>query len=59
VTGTIALLWSLWPKASPTAVMLAVTQGHQGRRSTVVPPLLDASIAYQILRGEYGQEARS
>jgi subtilisin family serine protease len=49
VTGAIALLWSEFPNASAAEVKLAVTQAHARRRITVVPPLLDAWAAYQIL----------
>jgi subtilisin family serine protease len=49
VTGTIALLWSVFPAAVAALVKLAVTQaGGQSRRS-VVPPLLDARAAYKVL----------
>jgi subtilisin family serine protease len=47
VAGALALLWSLFPAASPTAIKLSVTSG--GRRTTVVPPLLDAWAAYRSL----------
>jgi subtilisin family serine protease len=50
VTGAVALLWSLGPTASATAVRYALSQGAIGRRATVVPPLLDAWRAYQVLR---------
>jgi subtilisin family serine protease len=49
VTGAIALLWSEIPDASGAALRLAVTQGHPSRRTSVVPPLLDAGRAYQHL----------
>ena len=49
VTGTVALLWSEFPNASATDIKLAITQPYSGRRNTVVPPLLDAWIAYQSL----------
>ena len=49
VTGTIALLWSEFPTASAAAVKLAVTNAGGRRRSTVVPPLLDAWDAYRVL----------
>lgn len=49
VTGTIALLWSEFPAASAAQVQLAVTQASAPRRSSVVPPLLDAAAAYQAL----------
>lgn len=49
VTGAIALLWSEFPTASAAAVRLAVVQTSARRRTTVVPPLLDAWAAYQSL----------
>jgi subtilisin family serine protease len=49
VTGTIALLWSLFPAATAAEIKLAVTQAHKSRRTTVVPPLLDAWEAYQVM----------
>ena len=64
VTGAIALLWSEFPAASAAKIKLAVT-GATLRRGSVVPPLLDAAAAYELLlkgdeRGEwYGKENRS
>lgn len=49
VTGTIALLWSEFPTATAAEVKLAVTQAHRLRRTTLVPPLLDAWAAYQVM----------
>ena len=49
VTGTIALLWSEFPNASAAQIKLAITQASTPRRASVVPPLLDAAAAYQIL----------
>ena len=49
VTGTIALLWSEFPSARAAEVRLAVTNAGGRRRSTVVPPLLDAWDAYSEL----------
>jgi subtilisin family serine protease len=49
VTGAIALLWSEFPTATAAEVKLAVTQGNGVRRTTVVPPLLDAWAAYQVM----------
>jgi subtilisin family serine protease len=51
VTGATALLWSAFPSATPARVRLAVTQAHARRRTTIVPPLLDACVAYQTMRG--------
>jgi subtilisin family serine protease len=50
VTGTIALLWSEFPTAQAAAVRLAVTQACAPRRTAVVPPLLDAWAAYQLMK---------
>ena len=49
VTGTIALLLSIFPKATAAAVKSAATRAGFQRRPTVVPPLLDAWAAYQDL----------
>jgi subtilisin family serine protease len=49
VTGTIALLWSEFPKATTAQIKLAISQRAEVRRTSVVPPLLDASRAYQSL----------
>lgn len=49
VTGAIALLWSEFPTATAAEVKLAVTQANGFRRTTVVPPLLDAWTAYQFM----------
>ena len=50
VTGAIALLWSEFPTATATEVKFAATQAYTPRRTTVVPPLLDAWAAYQMMR---------
>jgi subtilisin family serine protease len=47
VTGAIALLWSEFRKASAAQIKLAVTQGR--RQNTIVPPLLDAWAAYELM----------
>lgn len=57
VTGTIALLWSQFPNATATEIRLAVSQAHKTRRPTIVPPVLDALGAYQVLSGVH--EGRS
>lgn len=51
VTGTVALLWSIFPNARPGHVIRAVTQAQRARLRSVVPPLLDAWSAYVSLRG--------
>jgi len=50
VTGAIALLLSEFSQAPAAAVKLAVTTASGARRTTVVPPLLNAWAAYQALR---------
>lgn len=49
VTGAIALLWSEFPTATAAEIKLAVTQSNGFRRTTVVPPLLNAWAAYQVM----------
>ncbi|TKK89125.1 hypothetical protein FDA94_11500 [Herbidospora galbida] len=49
VTGVIALLWSEFPDATHADLVHAVT-GSTSRRSSVVPPLVNAWTAYQTLR---------
>ncbi len=48
VSGTIALLWSVFPQASATQLRLAIT-GSLARRRSLTPPLLDAWAAYRVL----------
>lgn len=50
VTGAIALLFSAFPSATAAQVKLAVTRASTGRRTTIVPPVLNASAAYRILK---------
>ncbi|HWP93371.1 MAG TPA: S8 family serine peptidase [Thermodesulfobacteriota bacterium] len=50
VTGAIALLWSEFPKATGADMKVVITRSNGRRRNTVVPPLLDAWGAYQIIR---------
>ena len=49
VTGAIGLLWSEFPDATAAQIKLAVTQSPAARRTSVVPPLLDAGAAYRTL----------
>jgi subtilisin family serine protease len=49
VTGAVALLWSAFPTSPAAEVKTAVTQSHSGGRTSVAPPLLDASAAYHML----------
>lgn len=50
VTGAIALLLSEFPNASGANIKLVITHSNGHRRNTVVPPLLDAWGAYQIMK---------
>jgi subtilisin family serine protease len=50
VAGTLALLLSAFPAASAAEVRAAVTYAQGARRASVVPPLLDAWAAYQLLK---------
>jgi subtilisin family serine protease len=52
VTGALALLWSLFPAASPVELKQALL--HQRERSSIVPPLLDAHAAWRKLAARYG-----
>jgi subtilisin family serine protease len=49
VAGTVALLWSLFPSAPATEVKRAVTGLPFPVRRRLVPPLLDAWTAYQVM----------
>jgi len=49
VTGAAALLWSAFPAASAAQIKLALTQAGAPRRASVVPPLLDAMAAFEVL----------
>ena len=48
VTGAIALIWSLFPDASAAEVRMAIAPPTV-RRAAIVPPMLDATAAYQRL----------
>jgi subtilisin family serine protease len=49
VSATIALLWSLFTTAHASEIRHALAQGR--RRTTVIPPLLDAEAAYHAVLG--------
>jgi subtilisin family serine protease len=51
VTGAIALLWSLFPMADAASIRRALSQGP--RRTTVIPPLMDAYAAYERLAARF------
>lgn len=49
VTGTVALLWSAFPTATATEIKRAITRSGPAARKSIVPPLLNASAAYEAL----------
>jgi subtilisin family serine protease len=49
VSGAIALLWSVFPQATIAQVHFSVI-GSSHRRGILVPPVLDAWAAYQLLK---------
>jgi subtilisin family serine protease len=49
VTGAVALTWSEFPDAIAAEVRSAVTQPAAPRRTTIVPPLLNAWASYQVM----------
>lgn len=49
VTGTVALLWSAFPKATAAQVRFAVTRASRSPRRAIVPPMLDAWNAYSLM----------
>ena len=57
VTGAAALLWSVFPDAAAVDVKRALLSSPVGRRVTVVPPLLDAWGAYELLSGSRTRRA--
>lgn len=58
VTGTVALLWSLFPKANAQQIKLAVTSATP-RRAGLVAPVLNAWTAHQTLSKENYIEHRT
>jgi subtilisin family serine protease len=51
VTGAIALLWSEFPVASAGELLLAMRGTRRSSHVAIVPPLLDAWMAYQFMLG--------
>lgn len=49
VTGAIALLYSIFPNTTAAEIKSVVMRANATRRTSVVPPLLDAWTAYQNL----------
>lgn len=57
VTGAAALLWSVFPGVAAATIKHALLTSPAGRRRTVVPPLLDAWGAYEVLSGSRARRA--
>ena len=55
VTGAIALIWSLYPSASPPEIKEAVTPRGNDRGRGLVPPVLDAWRAHEKLERTSGR----
>jgi subtilisin family serine protease len=49
VMGAIALLWSEFPAAGAGELKMAITRCDRQRSNTILPPLLNAWAAYQVL----------
>jgi len=58
VSGAIALLWSQFPSATAGQIKAAITLAQGQRRTSVVPPLLDAWGAHQRLAGTFQKGQR-
>ena len=56
VTGTLALLLSMFPEASAAQAKLATTRADV-RRAAIVPPMLDAWSAYQMMLKQRGSRS--
>jgi subtilisin family serine protease len=50
VTGTIALLWSLFPKANSVQIIQALVRNSLNHSRTIIPPLLNAEAALILLK---------
>ena len=50
VTGSIALLWSVFPNATPAAIIKSVTTGTSFKRRSIIPPLLNVKSAWDKLK---------
>jgi subtilisin family serine protease len=52
VTGALGLLWSEFPNAGAADLKLAITRSRRQPPNTLVPSLLDAWSAYQLMASE-------
>ena len=53
VTGVAALLWSEFPEAKAADIWQALSLNHDARRTSVVPPLLNAWCSFKWLAGRF------
>lgn len=56
VTGTIAILWSLFPDLSAGQIMQSIRTGEKRNKRSVVPSILNAGHAYNVLTRLYGKK---
>jgi subtilisin family serine protease len=50
VTGAIALLWSLFPKANAAEIVHSIIRTTSHNRRSIVPPLINSEAAYNVLK---------
>lgn len=53
VTGALALLWSVFPKATAAEIILAIrtaNSSYSPRKSSIIPPLVDIEAAWNVLK---------
>jgi subtilisin family serine protease len=50
VTGTLALLWSIFPKVTAAELIYSVTRNTTRKTRSILPPLLDAHKALELLQ---------
>jgi subtilisin family serine protease len=55
VTGSVALLSSVFPSATASEIKLAITRAGAAARTTIVPPLLNAWAAHQAMASTHAR----
>ena len=55
VSGTAALLWSVFPQTDANSIRFALLSDRTRRARTVVPAVLDALVALKFLERQHGQ----
>ncbi|MDQ3852127.1 MAG: S8 family serine peptidase [Thermoproteota archaeon] len=50
VTGTIALLWSLFPQTTTTQIIHCISRSASTNRRVIIPPILHAEAALKLLK---------